>query len=105
MKIKKPCGHRVVVKLKTVEEVSTGGIVIATQDNLKREQYGVEEAFVELIGDTAFKAFDDGEPWCEVGDLVAITKYSGKDYEDGDTIYRIINDDDIMAVLDKGEEE
>lgn len=102
MKIKKPCGHRVVVKLKKVEETSKGGIVIASSQNLKREQYGVEEAYVTQIGKTAFLAFDDGEPWCAVGDLVAITKYSGKDYEDKDTgdIYRIINDDDIMAVLE-----
>ena len=105
MKIKKPCGHRVVVKLKPVEEKTKGGIVISTSDNLKRAQYGVEEAYVEQIGKTAFKAFDDGEPWCEVGDLVAITKYSGKDYEDGEDIYRVINDDDIMAVLEEPKDE
>lgn len=100
MRIKKPCGHRVVVKLKKVEETTESGIVIATSTNLKREQYGVEEAYVTQIGKTAFLAFDDGKPWCKIGDLVAITKYSGKDYEDGDDIYRIINDEDVMAVLE-----
>ena len=103
MKIKEPCGHRVVVKLRKVEEKTESGIVIATTTNLKREQYGVEEAYVTAVGKTAFKAFDDGEPWCEVGDLVAITKYSGKDYEDPETgdIYRVINDEDIMAILEE----
>jgi len=100
MKIKNPCGHRVVVKLKKIEEVSKTGIILSQGNNLKREKYGVEEAIVVKLGRTAFKAFDDGEAWCEVGDLVAITKYSGKDYEDGEEIYRIINDDDIMAVLE-----
>ena len=106
MKILKPCGHRVVVRLRKVEETTKSGIVLSSGTNLKREQHGVEEAFVEQLGATAFKAFDDGQPWCKVGDLVAITKYSGKDYKDSETeeIYRIINDEDIMAVLEDGEE-
>ena len=101
MKIKYPCGHRVAVKLKKIEDVTESGIVISTGSQKTREQYGTEEAYVEMIGKTAFKAFDDGEPWCEVGDLVAITKYSGKDYEHEDDIYRVINDEDIMAVLEE----
>ena len=96
-----PCGHRVVVKLKKIEETTKSGIIIDTGENLKRQQYGVEEAFVESLGPTAFRAFDDGEPWCKVGDLVAIVKYSGKDYKDGDDIYRIINDEDIMAIIEE----
>lgn len=101
-----PAGHRVLVRLKLEEEVkevvSKGGIITEIKDNkiIEREKYATQEAHVVTLGMTAFKAFDDGEAWCKTGDLVLICKYSGDDRKDPDTgdIYRIINDEDIMAV-------
>lgn len=105
MKVRKPCGHRVLVRLKEVEEVSKGGIVIASSEKeLNRQKYGTEEAYIEQIGSQAFKGFCDGEPWCEVGDLVAIVKYSAKTYEDNGVIYGVCNDEDILACLEDGED-
>jgi co-chaperonin GroES (HSP10) len=91
------------VKLKKVEEKTKSGLIVSSGQNLKRQQYGVEEAIVDSLGPNAFKAFDDGVPWCKVGDLVAIVKYSGKDYEDDKSgeIYRIINDEDVMAIIEE----
>ena len=97
-----PAGHRVLVKLKAYEEKSAGGILLCSDTKLKDAQKrATQEATVIEIGRTAFKAFDDGHPWCAVGDKVLIAKYSGEDREDQETgdIYRLINDEDIFAVL------
>jgi co-chaperonin GroES (HSP10) len=104
MKVSKPCGHNVLVKLKRVEQTSKAGIILATEKELKRQQYGVEYAYVEQLGDSAYAGFADGTPWCQPGDLVAIKKYSGCDFEHKDEIFRVILDDDVVAVLeDEGE--
>lgn len=105
----KPVGFRVLVKLKKVsqekEKMSEGGIVIAvkTQSKINLEQRATQEAYVIDIGESAFKGFDDGKPWCKVGDLVLISKYSGDDLDDAedDEIYRIINDRDIEATIEE----
>lgn len=101
-----PAGFRVLVKLKKVEEetLSKGGLIVAAHygDNLARQQFATQEAHVMAIGDTAFKAYDEGKPWCKVGDLVMIAKYAGedrKDIEEGE-IYRIVNDGDIIAIFE-----
>ena len=95
-----PAGHRVLVKLKEIEKVeekkSKGGIVleIVDESQRRREQFAITDAYVIAIGPTAYKGFDDGLPWCKVGDLVKVPKYAGENIEDEDTgiVYRVIND-------------
>ena len=96
-----PVGHRVVVKLKKIaeEEVSDGGIIIAHQAGHMSRQRAMQEAYVEAIGQTAFKDFG-GDPWCKEGDLVLIVRHSGEDRidEESGDVYRVINDEDICAI-------
>lgn len=96
-----PAGYRVLVKLKQIDEVK-GKIEIPShiQDAHKR---ATQEAYVIEIGHCAWKAIHDGEPWCKVDDLVLIAKYSGEDRIDKATgdIYRIINDEDIFAIVEE----
>lgn len=106
MKSKSPCGHRVLVRLKDVEEKSKGGIVLtATGSSLMREQRGTDKAYVEQIGPQAFKAFDDGTPWCQVGDLVVVRQYSGHYFEQEGKYLAVINDEDILCVLEEEDDE
>lgn len=87
------------------EEYTTtdSGLITAvrTKSRIEREQRATQEAYVIECGPSAFKAFDDGEPWCKVGDCVLISKYSGDDLDDieDDEIYRVINDRDIEAIF------
>jgi len=106
-RIVKAPGYRVLVKIrpleKKAEEVSKGGIFleIKTDYQLQLEQEAMAEAYVVDIGPSAFKAFDDGLPWCRIGDCVLISRYSGTlvdDIEEG-CVYRMINDQDIQAVF------
>ena len=104
----KPCGHRVLVKQASVTEedkvfarANKAGILIAGSE-LDRNQAGLDKGTVIQIGPTAFKDFG-GEAWCAVGDKVAFAKYAGKAIkdEDTDTVYIVLNDEDIVAVLEK----
>lgn len=102
-----PCGHRLLVRPEKIEDVDKSyaaakkaGIYIPEMEE-RKEQLAVERGIVVSLGFTAFKAFDDGVPWCKVGDKVAYNKYGGKlikDPEDQQE-YLILNDDDVLCVF------
>ncbi len=93
-----PCGHRVIIKPDPLEEVSDGGIVIAHLEK-KRKEGGQHTGTLIKIGPTAWKAFDDGEPWAFVGDRVYFAKYGGYEIEHGGEKYRLMNDEDVTAII------
>lgn len=93
----RPCGYRVLVRLKEVEEVTESGIIVHTMDSSKREQAGQIEATIVELGKDAFTGFGDGTPWCKVGDKVLIARYSGTLRDD---TLSIINDEDILSVIE-----
>jgi co-chaperonin GroES (HSP10) len=101
-----PTGHRVMVKLQQLEEYDEvfanarkSGIEIP-EFTKRKEETVIDTGRVVAIGKTAFIDFG-GEPWCEVGDLVAYARHSGKRVKDpvDDEDYLILNDEDIVAVL------
>lgn len=100
----KPAGHRVLVIPEEVDE-KTGSIYLPAET---RARMGDAQIFgkVVAVGATAFKAFDDGDPWCQVGDRVAFAKYGGFIIKDPDDnkLYRLLNDEDICAVITKGDD-
>lgn len=100
-----PTGHRVLIKPDEIEEVSEGGIVLTHTDQAKKlEEAGQVFGTIKAIGFQAWKAFGkdhSGEPWAKVGDRVLFSKYSGfylEDPADGEN-YKIVNDEDIVAVI------
>ena len=93
----KPTGHRVLVRVTQIEEVTQGGIIIP-QDVTKREQLGQDGGIVVEVGNTAYS--DQESPWCKVGDYVKFGRYAGqlispKEAKDG-IEYRVLNDLDIV---------
>ena len=94
----KVVGHRVLVKPLIAEKVTAGGIVIP-DSNHEKSQRDQQKGTLEQIGPNAWKAFDGGEPWATVGDLVLFSRYGGKVIKDGDTEYRILEDEDIVAIV------
>ncbi len=97
-----PGGHRVLVRPEKVEEVTESGIVIPKTIQAN-EQRHVTKGEVLEIGSTAWKEFGD-EDWCKVGDTVVFAKYGGLTVEDEETgeELRILNDEDVVAVLTRG---
>ena len=98
MKTITPAGHRVLVKLKKVEEKTSGGLYLPQQTQ-ESEQYAIEEGELVDVGFQAWKAFGNGEPWAKSGDTVAFAKYAGKVVEIKKEKYRLMNDEDIYGIV------
>jgi co-chaperonin GroES (HSP10) len=94
-----PILNRVLVKPLIVENKTSSGIIIATDDMSEREQLGNTTGEVVEIGYEAFSSYT--EKPVKPGDKIVMAKYAGLMYvgKDGHK-YRMINDDDITGVLD-----
>lgn len=95
----KPCGHRVVIKPNTVEEKTEGGLY--KPDTVKRnENMNETVGTLVAVGEGCWKEFADGEPWAKVGDIVVFCKNGGVEAKgDDEEVYKIMNDEDIVAVI------
>lgn len=101
-----PCGHRLLVK--PYKQAEVDDIMKKHKNflkefeiinpNKKREDASVDRGVVVSIGPTAWKDFG-GEAWCKVGDEIFFAKFAGKEVEDGDEAYFILNDEDVVAVV------
>jgi chaperonin GroES len=96
----RPCGWRILVKVPEVAEKTKGGIILAdmTKDN---ETILTMFAEVVRIGPLAYTRNDmlAGEPWCDPGDTVLISKYAGTRILVDGVEHKILNDDEIQAVI------
>ena len=104
-----PLGHFVLVELIPVQFKSTGGIVLMSDTEIKREEGAGSVAKIIAFGPTAYKGFahcETPEDWgVSVGDTVELSgRYDGKksrlaDYDDKHKSLRYILDDDIVGVF------
>jgi len=96
-----PSGWRLLVLPFTPKEKSKGGILIA-QETLDKYRIAVNCGYVIKMGPLAYKdkeKFESG-PWCKEGDWVIITKYAGSRLMIDGGELRIINEDEVQAVVD-----
>lgn len=97
-----PTEYRVLVRPKTVDEKTKGGIYIPEQAK-ERDQYAQIEGELVAISPFAFTYEDD---WPEgrkpkPGDRVFFAKYAGTRVKGKDGVeYAVINDRDVWAVID-----
>ncbi|KAL2503359.1 20 kDa chaperonin [Forsythia ovata] len=91
----KPLGDRVLVKIKTVEEKTTGGILLPTTAQSK-PQGGEVVAVGE--GRTIGKAKVDIS--LKTGTQVVYSKYAGTEVEFDGSNHLILKEDDIVGILD-----
>jgi co-chaperonin GroES (HSP10) len=97
-----PDGFRVLVKQDVFEEkdevyksAKNSGLILV-HDKSVRAQESVDSGVVVLLGATADKTS------AKVGDKIVYAKFAGKkvdDPQDPNTVYVIINDDDICAII------
>jgi len=92
-----PLLHRILLKLDDVEKKTASGIVIP-ESVTEKERKAVEIGVVISIGETAFKDYGGNESTLAVGDRVIIARYSGKEIQDNDVKYIIVNDEDILCI-------
>ena len=89
----KPLGNRVVVEPFTEEETTKSGIILP--DTVDKEKKA--EGKILAIG--------DGEKIQKLGlkegDTVLFGKYAGEEVKVADTEYKILSDEDVLAVVTK----
>lgn len=110
-----PQGDRVLIKPEEIEEVTEGGIVIpgnVAKEHAMAQSIGTviavgPDAFLDFVERDAqgcvLKTRGFTKPFAKPGDRVCFAKYGGIQVEgkDGES-YRIMNDEDITAKVDKG---
>jgi co-chaperonin GroES (HSP10) len=96
-----PRGYRILCAVPHVEEEFDGGIIKA--DDTKRvEEQTTVVLFVIKMGDLCYAdkdRFPTG-PWCKEGDFVLTRPYTGTRVVIHGREFRIINDDNVEAVVD-----
>ena len=94
-----PVGISILVLPDQVEQTTESGIVISTHEQHKREELAQTDGTVIAIAEHAYY---DEVPRCKVGDRVIMASYSGIVREGNDGLkYRLIRDNDVVALLDK----
>lgn len=102
-----PSGHRILVKPDSIDSTDpmfkaakAAGIHIPDMAQ-RMEQTAIDTGTILDIGPNAWKAFDGGEPWAQVGDKIIYAKYGGKLVEDPETKekFLILNDEDTIGVI------
>lgn len=94
----KPLDTKLLVKMDQVEEITKGGIIIPATTTDK-QKYAVQKA---TLVDMGMSCFCDWVEKPEIGARILIAQYAGSliKGEDGQE-YRIINDEDIVAELER----
>lgn len=112
----KASGWRILIEPIAVEEESKGGIVLA-EATKEAQRYLRHFGQVLDVGPTAYQdekfrnRYGEKVPWCKVGDWVNYGRHAGQDIaikvfdkdgnDTGDVLpLKLVNDDDILAVID-----
>lgn len=95
----KPVGDRVVVKIKSLERKSEGGIIL-TEETAEKEQMAREEGNILAVGEMC--GTDQGVEY-KVGDLVAFARYGGKHlgHDEEKNEIRVMREIDILVVIEE----
>lgn len=97
-----PVATSVLVEPDQVAQTTESGIVVSSNAQHEREEMKQTDGVVVAIGPHAY--YDEKQPRCKVGDRVVMAVYAGmvRKGKDGKT-YRLIKDDDVIALLEKDE--
>ena len=109
----KICAFRVLIKPDPLDDKIKSKdsdfelVAVRGRDDQRKERAAQTTGVVVQVGKTAWKGYDDGEAWAEVGDRVLYTRYGGKyisNPQDPDNDLIIVDDENILAILEDGEE-
>ena len=100
-KVPNPTGYRIVLFPLKLDSKTKSGIIL-TDETVAESQITTNICKVLKVGPDAYKdkdKFPTG-PWCKTDDWVLITRYAGSRIKIDGGELRIINDDEILAVID-----
>ena len=95
-----PTGYRVLILPRGRAAVTDGGIQLV-KDTIDRDKVSSVVGYVIALGPDAYKdanKFPEGA-WCKEGDWVLFGRYAGARFGNEGGELRILNDDEILAVI------
>jgi len=104
-KLPKPTGYRMLILPFAPAEKTKGGIYLAKQ-TVDRERLTTVVGYVVALGPDAYKdrlKFPEGA-WCQEGDWVIFGRYAGARIQIDGGDLRLLNDDEILALIDDPED-
>ena len=104
-KLPKPTGYRMLILPFSRKAKTKGGIYLANE-TLEKERISTNVGFVVSLGPDAYKdtnKFPEGA-WCKERDWVIFGRYAGARLKIEGGELRLLNDDEILAVIDNPED-
>jgi co-chaperonin GroES (HSP10) len=97
-----PTGWKILCMVPDVVETFEGSTIVKADAFMKQEEHSTTVLFVLKVGPDAYKdtaKFPTGA-WCKEGDFVLVRAYSGTRFKIYGKEFRLLNDDQIDAVVD-----
>jgi co-chaperonin GroES (HSP10) len=98
----KPTGWKILCGVPEVKDTFDNSSIVKADSFMKTEEQTTTVLFVLDVGPDAYKdteKFPNG-PWCKKGDFVLVRAYSGTRFKIYGREFRLLNDDQIDAVVD-----
>jgi co-chaperonin GroES (HSP10) len=98
----RPTGWRILCAVPQVDDTFENSRIVKAETFMKAEEHATTVLFVIAVGPEAYKdttKFPSG-PWCKAGDFVLVRTYSGTRFKIFGKEFRLLNDDQIDAVVD-----
>lgn len=97
-----PTGWKILCVVPDVAETFDGSPIVKADTYMKQEEHATTVLFVLKVGPDAYKDKDKfpSGPWCKEGDFVLVRTYSGTRFKMYGKEMRLLNDDQIDAVVE-----
>lgn len=96
-----PKGWKILCAIPEVEDKFSGTDLLKPESVAKIEEHSTTVLFVVKLGPDAYKdPAKFTEPWCKEGDFVLVRAYSGTRFKIHGREFRLLNDDQIEAVVE-----
>lgn len=98
----KPTGWKILCGVPAVSDKFDNSMLVRADPYIRQEEHATTVLFVLAVGPEAYKDKDKfpSGPWCKVGDFVLVRTYSGTRFKIYGKEFRLLNDDQIDAVVD-----
>lgn len=96
-----PVGYKILCAIPQADDTFENSQIIKADVVKRNEEIGTTVLFVYAMGDLAYAdetKFPNG-PWCKEGDFILVRTYTGTRFKIRGTEWRLINDDQVEAVV------
>lgn len=97
-----PTGWKLLCVVPDVSDTFENSAIVKADTFMKSEAHATTVLFVLKVGPDAYKdaaKFPSG-PWCKAGDFILVRTYSGTRFKIYGKEFRLLNDDQIDAVVE-----